>query len=54
MAKQNHLLDNTTIHFIAHHSCWVHYNIRMYWTTMLFCVMGTFICVMNKGTVDSV
>ena len=31
MAKQNTLLDKTTTHFIAHHSCWNWYQFRMQW-----------------------
>lgn len=54
MAKQNRLLDDTTIHFIAHHSCWVWFNLRMYWTSTLFCLLTTVICVMNKGVVNNV
>ena len=53
MARQNELLDNTTIHFIAHHSCWVWFNIRMMWTSTIFAVLTVSICVMNKGVVSN-
>lgn len=51
MARQNALLDNTTTHFIAHHSCWVYYNLRMTWSSMIFSVLTVVVCVMNKGLV---
>jgi len=51
MAKQNKMLDMTTIHFIAHHSCWVWFNIRMYYTSLIFAVLTIFVVAMNKGVV---
>lgn len=53
MAKQNALLDMTTTHFIAHHSCWVWFNIRMFYTSLIFAVLTIFIVAMNKGVVAS-
>ena len=51
MAKQNNLLDMTTTHFIAHHSCWVWFNLRMFYTSLIFAVLTIFIVAMNKGVV---
>lgn len=50
-ARQNHLLDQTTIHFIAHHSCWVWFNLRMFYTSSIFSVLTIILCAMNKGSV---
>jgi len=36
MKKQHEMLDKTTVHFIAHHSCWCWYNIRMMYASYLF------------------
>lgn len=51
MAKQNNLLDMTTTHFIAHHSCWVWFNLRMFYTSLIFAILTIFIVAMNKGVV---
>lgn len=53
MARQNALLDHTTTHFIAHHSCWIYYNLRMTYATMIFSVLTVVVCVMNKGLVSN-
>ena len=49
-ARQNYLLDQTTIHFIAHHSCWVWFNLRMFYTSSIFAVLCIVLCAMNKGS----
>ena len=54
MAKQNSLLDNTTIHFIAHHSCWNWYQFRMQWLAKVIQMAAIVTCVMNKGIVSNV
>lgn len=53
MARQNKLLDDTTIHFIAHHSCWIWFNLRMFWTSTIFAILTIMVCVNNKGIVSN-
>ena len=52
--RQNHLLDQTTTHFIAHHSCWVWFNLRMFYTSKILAIVTIVMCAMNKGSVDNV
>jgi len=54
MKKQNDLLDHTTTHFIAHHSCWNWYQTRMQWLSKCIAFCAIVICVMNKGVVSNV
>jgi len=54
MARQMELLDKTTTHFIAHHSCWCWFNIRMFSATKVFSLCTILICFMNKGVVSNV
>ena len=54
MARQSALLDDTTTHFIAHHSCWCWYNIRIFTATKIFSLCTIYICFMNKGLVSNV
>ena len=54
MAKQNALLDKTTTHFIAHHSCWNWYQFRMQWLAKCIQVCAIVTCVMNKGVVSNI
>lgn len=54
MAKQNKLLDFTTTHFIAHHSCWNWYQFRMQWISKCIQVLAIVIIIMNKGVVSNV
>ena len=54
MAKQHQMLDKTTTHFYAHHSCWCWFNLRMYYTTKLFSVIALILIAKNRTTADSV
>ena len=54
MKKQHMLLDKTTIHFIAHHSCWCWYNLRMYVITQIFFVMTMIVIAKNRVSTDTV
>lgn len=54
MAKQNALLDHTTTHFIAHHSCWNWYQLRMQWISKSIAIMAIVICIVNKGVASNV
>lgn len=54
MAKQNSLLDFTTVHFIAHHSCWNWYQFRMQWIAKCIQVCAIVIIIVNKGIVSNV
>jgi len=48
------LLDKTTIHFIAHHSSWCWFNIRMYYTTKMISFLAFVVIAKNRTTVDTV
>ena len=52
--KQNEMLDKTTTHFIAHHSCWNWYQLRMVWLVKWIQVCCVLICITNKGVVNNV
>ena len=54
IAKRLEWCDKTTIHFIAHHSCWNWFNLRMYWATKFIFLCGATICITMKGSVDSI
>ena len=52
--KQNEMLDKTTTHFIAHHSCWNWYQLRMVWLVKWIQICCVLICIKNKGIVNNV
>lgn len=54
MAKQHDLLDRTTLHFIAHHSCWCWYNIRMFYTSKLFYIIALFLIAKYRASYDTI
>ena len=54
MKKQHQLLDKTTLHFIAHHSSWCWYNLRMMYSSFLFYILALLLIAKNKGTTDTV
>ena len=54
MAKQHLLLDKTTSHFIAHHSCWCWYNLRMFYSSFLFYALALLIIAKNRLDHDTV
>ena len=54
MKKQHELLDKTTIHFIAHHSCWCWYNLRMFYASSIFHVLALFLIARAGPTHDTV
>ena len=54
MKKQHDLLDKTTTHFIAHHSCWCWYNLRMFYTTYVFHIVALILIAKNRMTYDKV
>ena len=54
MAKQHKLLDKTTTHFIAHHSCWCWYNLRMMYASYLFYGLAMMLIAKNRGNFDTV
>ena len=54
MEREMKMMDKTTIHFIAHHSCWVWFNLRLYYTCKLIAIAGMIICLTMKGKVSSV
>jgi len=47
------MVDSITTHFIAHHSCWVWFNLRMDYLSKLIPLCATFLCVINKGKVNN-
>ena len=54
LEKEMQMMDKTTIHFIAHHSCWVWFNLRLYYTCKLVALAGMIACLGMKGQVSSV
>ena len=54
MKKQNELLDKTTLHFIAHHSCWCWFNVRMQCITKIISVVALIVIANNRLTTNSV
>ena len=48
------MMDRTTLHFIAHHSCWVWFNLRIYYTTQLALASAIVACLTLKGRVDNI
>ena len=52
--KQHVLLDKTTIHFIAHHSCTSWFKMRMYYSSKLISFMCQAVIAMNRTRVDTV
>ena len=54
MEKQHMLLNKTTTHFIAHHSCWCWFNLRMFYTTKLFQLMTMIVLAKARTTADTV
>ena len=54
MAKQHQMLDKTTTHFIAHHSCWCWFNIRMFYTSKIFTLIGICLIAKYRTSMDTV
>ena len=54
MQKQHDLLDKTTIHFIAHHSCWCWYNMRMFFSSTMFHILALILIARSRTTHDTV
>ena len=54
MSRQSEMLDHTTTHFIAHHSCWVWYCDRMFLITNLITLVTIITCIQKKGEISNV
>ena len=54
LEREMEMMDRTTLHFIAHHSCWVWLNLRIYYTTQLAMATAVVACLTLKGRVDNV
>jgi ABC-type multidrug transport system fused ATPase/permease subunit len=54
MKKQHELLDKTTTHFIAHHSSWCWYNLRMFYSSTIFHVLALLLIAKARTTHDTV
>jgi len=54
MTKQYKLMDNSTLQFIAHHSCWCWYNLRMMYASYLFFLLAVVLIIKNRMTADTV
>ena len=50
-AKQNSLLDQTTIAWIVEHSCDAWFHIRMFYISTIFSVLTICLCAMGKGSI---
>ena len=54
LQREMDMMDRTTLHFIAHHSCWVWFNLRIYYTTQLALASAIVACLTLKGRVDNI
>jgi ABC-type multidrug transport system fused ATPase/permease subunit len=54
LKKQHMLLDKTTIHFIAHHSSSLWFNLRMFYSTKIISLVALAVIAKNRTTVDTV
>ena len=54
LAKQHLLLDKTTIHFIAHHSCWCWFNLRMFYMSKMITVLSLIVIAKQRLVTDQV
>ena len=54
MAKQHTLLYKTTTHFIAHHSSWCWYNLRMFYTSKMLYIIAVILIAKNRTTADTI
>ena len=54
LAKQHMLLDKTTIHFIAHHSCWCWFNLRMYYASKIISILSLIVIAKQRLVTDQV
>ena len=52
--KKRYFDDKTTINFITHHSCWVWFNLRIYYTSKLIFLASLAIVIAMKGTTDNI
>jgi ABC-type multidrug transport system fused ATPase/permease subunit len=52
--REYEMMDKTTIHFIAHHSCWVWFVMRTRIICLLVAAIGMAACLTMKGSVSSV
>ena len=43
------MMDKTTLHFVAYHSCWVWFNLRVQYTCKLLAGAGVLSCLFLKG-----
>lgn len=54
MKKQHEILDKATINFIAHHSCWCWYNVRMFYSIQILPTLALILIAKNRLTYDKV
>ena len=54
MKKQHELLDKTTSHFIAHHSCRCWYNLRLFYCSKLFYILAIFLIAKTRTTAETI
>ena len=52
--KQRKLLDQTTISFIAHGSCWRWYSLRVFYTSRLLYIAAILLIAKSRTTVDTI
>ena len=52
--KRRYFVDKTTVNFITHHSCWVWFNLRIYYCSKLIFLAALAIVISMKGTSDDI
>ena len=48
------LIDRTTKHFIAHHSCWCWFNLRMFYATQIIPVLAMLVIAKQRLVTNQV
>ena len=54
LSRENKMVDNITTHFIAHHSSWCWFNLRMTYASQIIPISAIILCILNKGRVSNV
>lgn len=53
LKKQYALMDKSTVHFVAHHSCWSWYNLRMFMLSKSISIFAIVFIVLSKDTTST-
>ena len=52
--KKRFFDDKTTLNFITHHSCWMWFNMRIFYTSKLIFLAAIVVVISNKGKADDI